>query len=185
MPPRVLCYQVDRTGRSFIKGAHNQITSSRTQEFEPFLCSVYRDHRKVRHRGSEVVPSGSRPRYEVLHPGTSHRVNLAGLDRSRWPRPCRRQLFLSWWRRARDLLRRARRRGKSERRSESKSGIGAGCNGHTTHSMAPFLSRQLATVTIKLIRDAWDQSSTSTILYFFITFPRDLQLADVRPRREA
>jgi len=41
---------------------------------------------------------------------------------------------------------------------------------YDTFEGAFSVGRQSATVAIELIRDAWDQSSTSTILYFVITF---------------
>jgi hypothetical protein len=56
---------------------------------------------------------------------------------------------------------------------------------YDTFEGAFSVGRQSAKVAIELIRGAWDQSSTSTILHFVITFPRDLHLVDARPRRKA
>ena len=73
----------------------------------------------------------------------------------------------------------------SPRRKEQEQNRRGSKWAYDTFECAFSVGWQSATVAIELIRDAWDQSSTSTILYFVITFPRDLKLIDARPRRKA
>ena len=135
-----------------------------------------RNHRKVGHRGPEDVPTGPRPRHEELHPRAPNRVHprrarssLGRHCRSRRSRPAH-AVFHGGGAAAapqsEEAVRQAREKAREQERNQRSIQWA-----YDTFEGALSVGRQSVSVAIEFVRDAWDQSSTSTILYFVISRP--------------
>jgi hypothetical protein len=136
----------------------------------PLLSPAYpqnRDHRKVRHRGSEDLPTGARSRHEDIHPRAPDRVHSSRARPGLCRYCCRGRNSGAYdtdgtgTTKRRSSAQRTRKGARARERSIQWA--------YDTFEGAVSVGHQSASVAIELIRNTWDRSSTSTILYFAIT----------------
>jgi VAD1 Analog of StAR-related lipid transfer domain len=165
----VVTTQVEWTGRSFIKGTNDRVCSYRAQSLTPSFTrstgiieksaiegqrSYHRELTPamliyIQKHQSEFIPEGLDPA------AVAEAVQAPAVPASVAAGP----VTLAQSEEAR------KEREKEREKERNRRGLQWA---YDTFEGAVAVGRQSATVAIELIRDAWDQSSTSTILYFAI-----------------
>ncbi|KAI0253259.1 hypothetical protein BJV78DRAFT_1123257 [Lactifluus subvellereus] len=146
----VVTSQVEWTGRSFIKGIIEKSALEGQRSYQRELERAMRSY--IQEHQTEFIPPG-------LDPATVA-VAVQGQSAPSTPTMPSRSAA-----RSEEAARKEREKEREQERNQR--GLQWA---YDTLEGAISVGQQSATGAIELIRDAWDQSSTSTILYFVITF---------------